>query len=552
MAAAPSPGPIVIGTDSGTYWTGNSKEPWTDNAQEAKAYGTPEAALTAARRVAKGQAAALEGSPLYLDERNEDGGAQRRVRLDGQETPAGLRRAWASQFRRNLPEDLVPGAAAEPAPPAQEPAQAPERITPDEIRANLARRRHGAAAARTDEPNEIGPGPLDREQITPEEAQAALARRRQGEAQRQPAAATAAPAEAQQQAPGAQADPNEVERGTRARATEAEARGDTDASSPGMPSFVRRHFVAQGEQFYFRDKPQQKAFRAGKDSFRAQDVSQPVAKALVELAAERGWSSIKVKGTTEFKALVWAAAQERGLAVEGYHPQPGEKAAASAQERPKQPAATAAPAPETAAPEARERPQPEQARAPASTADPMRGDVLAYGPAPYKHQAQGSPSFRVKLRAADGSEHEHWGVGLEDAMRDSGAKVGDSIKLERGPKEPVTVQSADGSTRTVQRQAWRAERLPGPGPAPAAASAKAPAPAAAPAAAATPRDPQMDAARKAVEQRVQDPAAREAAMRTAQAHLAELRGKMAGRPTTPPNEVAAGRAKPARGAERDR
>ena len=91
-------------------------------------------------------------------------------------------------------------------------------------------------------------------------------------------------------------------------------------------AFVRRHFVRAGDGFYYRQNPEQLAFEIRGETFRARDSSLSVATAMVELAESRGWSALKVKGTKDFRRLVWAAAAKRGMAVDGYAPTAGERA----------------------------------------------------------------------------------------------------------------------------------------------------------------------------------------------------------------------------------
>ena len=41
---------IVLGTDSGTFWTGNDSQPWLDDPREAKVFSSPREAWQAASR----------------------------------------------------------------------------------------------------------------------------------------------------------------------------------------------------------------------------------------------------------------------------------------------------------------------------------------------------------------------------------------------------------------------------------------------------------------------------------------------------------------------
>jgi len=102
-----------------------------------------------------------------------------------------------------------------------------------------------------------------------------------------------------------------------------------DAPAFALPPFVRRHFVQSDDRFYYRQTPERLAFTSSAEGLRAKEVSVAVATAMVELAQSRGWSSVRVTGTQEFRRLIWTAATKRGLAVDGYSPSPGERAAFS-------------------------------------------------------------------------------------------------------------------------------------------------------------------------------------------------------------------------------
>jgi len=516
-----APETTLIGTDSGNYWTGKADAPWTDDPKQAKTYSSPENALYDARDIASAQAKHLDGTALYLDERTDDA-PRRRLRVGQDDTPIAFSERWMAAFGTPAPPSLTtpkPERATEPSPTeTNEVSQGRERISEDEIRAAVERRRAIEAA--------------DQQRAAPKD-------------RADDATTTAQPDQT----------PNEIARGDRPRSIdpqqqETQSQGPAAANGAELPAFVRRHFVPNGDQFYYRDRPTMKAFRSGKDHFKADDVSQPVAKALVDLAEQRGWKSLKVKGTAEFKALVWAAAQEKGLTVDGYESSAGQTAAADAQsrpqERPQQPPSESTRTATPAQPEARERSPETPDRPPA---DPYTGEVVAYGPAPYRHQKDGSPSFRVKLRAEDGSEHEHWGVGLEDAMRDSRAKVGDQVRVARAGKRDVEIPNPDGTTRTVPRQDWRIEQLSS---GPEVKPETAPKPEPQQKADAAPKlDARQEAIRQGIADKVADPEARDRAMKTAQQRLAEMQERLGQKPGQKPasNEVAAGRQ---RGAERER
>ena len=161
---------------------------------------------------------------------------------------------------------------------------------------------------------------------------------------------------------------------------------------------------------------------------------------------------MRVKGSRDFKRLVWEAASRRGLAVEGYAPSPAELARLETG-----PESTAAPRPEASSETrlgGRERERP---------ADSLAGELAEHGPAPFQHQQGNSPSYFVSLRDAAGTLVTHWGVDLERAMEESGAGVGDQVRLSRLGKQRVQVREPirdetgaviDHRVKETERNAW--------------------------------------------------------------------------------------------------
>ncbi len=85
------------------------------------------------------------------------------------------------------------------------------------------------------------------------------------------------------------------------------------------------------------------------------------------------------------------------------------------------------------------------------------------GAAPHQHERSNSESFFVTLRAADGQEHTHWGVGLQKAIERAAVTRGQRVALERLGKEsvevlrPVLDDKGDVSyrkTELVERRVW--------------------------------------------------------------------------------------------------
>lgn len=183
-----------------------------------------------------------------------------------------------------------------------------------------------------------------------------------------------------------------------------------------------------------------------------------VIEALVKIAQHNGWERIDVEGTPEFRKAVWEEATRAGLAVRGYEPSLAEQQemAAYRSEAGRDGAAEAAP---IAAAKPPERPNFDQG---------VEGTIVAIGEARYDSKATKDTPF-VDVKLADGRQERAWGVGLPDALEQSGKSVGDTVMLKRLGVEPVEVsvpvvdrESGETSheTRTVRRNRWLAEDAP--------------------------------------------------------------------------------------------
>lgn len=459
---------IVLGTDNGTFWTGRAEDPWIDDPAVSHVFASPREAWNVAAVLQKSQAEYLEDSPVELHLRDSDLPRETRQITSTRHANnrSGLRAQWRRGFREALPPDL--------------PSTLPEgdslnlyrleeylRDTDwDEVRSRDGANPRLDPAFRTAMTALSNRDPEAASALWQKQVPAALSARLleqlapEGSAPRQ-----GRPAEP----PGSRSpdvpESNEVER-VRERQPQAPlaSRGsesigvnpgapDPDPSrSPPLPDFVRRHFVRTGDRFYHRQTPDRLAFTARRETFRAEDASVSVATALVELAHAQGWSALRVKGSRDFKRLVWEAASRRGLAVEGYIPSPAELARLETG-----PESTAAPRPKASGETrlgGRERERP---------ADPLAGELVEHGPAPFQHQPSNSPSYFVSLRDAVGTLVTHWGIDLERAMEESGAGVGDQVRLSRLGKQRVQVREPirdetgvviDHRVKETERNAW--------------------------------------------------------------------------------------------------
>ena len=85
----------------------------------------------------------------------------------------------------------------------------------------------------------------------------------------------------------------------------------------------------------------------------------------------------------------------------------------------------------------------------------LTGKLLESGRAPYQFEKANTDSFYVQLRTKAGNK-TYWGVELEQALKDSGQKQGDMVKLQYLGKKPVTVNvpltNAEGVVTGYERQ----------------------------------------------------------------------------------------------------
>ena len=76
-----------------------------------------------------------------------------------------------------------------------------------------------------------------------------------------------------------------------------------------------------GTRRYYSDYQQKsEAMRATVGRISTKRSDQQTVTAMLDLAQSRGWGSVKVKGTDDFRREAWVQAQVRGMTVDGYKP----------------------------------------------------------------------------------------------------------------------------------------------------------------------------------------------------------------------------------------
>jgi len=93
---------------------------------------------------------------------------------------------------------------------------------------------------------------------------------------------------------------------------------DAAAMSTAVPDSVRKRFLQVDSDYYFPDRSPAFTDRGAKLATRGEHPE--VVRALVEIAKERGWDSVTVKGSETFRRAAWMEAVRSGLQVAGYKP----------------------------------------------------------------------------------------------------------------------------------------------------------------------------------------------------------------------------------------
>lgn len=102
------------------------------------------------------------------------------------------------------------------------------------------------------------------------------------------------------------------------RSPAGEPEVEAKAASTAVPDSVSKRFLKVDSDYYFPDRSPAFVDRGAKLATRGEHPE--VVAALIEIARERGWNSVTVKGTESFRRAAWMEAVRNGLQVTGYKP----------------------------------------------------------------------------------------------------------------------------------------------------------------------------------------------------------------------------------------
>ncbi|WP_306115045.1 LPD7 domain-containing protein [Roseovarius sp. MMSF_3305] len=242
------------------------------------------------------------------------------------------------------------------------------------------------------------------------------------------------------------------------------------------PSFDNRFILTQEanrQDMYRAYDDMRPAISDRGDSLHTRNADRSTAMDMIELAAHRGWSSMKVKGPEDFRREMWIEATAQGIRVQGYRPNEKDRAEANRRadligerviERTDAGKSANGTRSETEA-------EPRVNLKAASNVVPMidyqkgiEGKITGIGTAPYRDRDGASSTPYVALELADGRTHKLWGVALPDMIDRHELKVGDRATIYDDGRKAVTVKSRDpktGEERDIQtfRREWGARDI---------------------------------------------------------------------------------------------
>ncbi|ATG37820.1 hypothetical protein PhaeoP23_03743 (plasmid) [Phaeobacter piscinae] len=229
---------------------------------------------------------------------------------------------------------------------------------------------------------------------------------------------------------------------------------------------------AQGQQDLYRsyDDARPTIIDMG-DQLSTRNADRGTAMDMIELAAHRGWQSLKAKGPEEFRREMWIEGTAQGLKVQGYRPT--EKDSEEANRRSQMIGERTIERTDRASLSANAKTtdrDDQQAVPRQSYSDGISGKITDIGAAPYRNREGADPVPFVTLTSEAGKEEKIWSVSLPAALEKHDLKVGDRATFFSPGVEPVTYKTKDKKTgddveRQGHRRLWDAkdiEREPQP------------------------------------------------------------------------------------------
>ncbi|WP_282128033.1 LPD7 domain-containing protein [Roseobacter litoralis] len=251
----------------------------------------------------------------------------------------------------------------------------------------------------------------------------------------------------------------------------AEATTTQPAKTPderfSMPASFQDRFILTKEadrQELFRSYDDKRpAISDRGESLHTKSADRSTAMDMIELAAHRGWSSMKVRGPEEFRREMWIEGTAQGIRVQGYRPNEkdrveAERRAGMIGERIIERTDHHHQRTGIMAQQQDQPPSPTNVVPMIDYKKGIEGKITGIGTAPYRDRDGAAKTPFVALDLPDGRSHKLWGVALPDMVDRNQLKVGDKATIHDAGKKAVTVQERDPGTGEVsEKQTFRRE-----------------------------------------------------------------------------------------------
>ena len=216
-------------------------------------------------------------------------------------------------------------------------------------------------------------------------------------------------------------------------------------NAQNIPDMVSGRYLRIEDKYYLPDKTV--AFEDRGNKLKLETENHTVIRDALAIAETRGWQSISVSGSQNFKHQVWREASLKGMEVSGYKPTELQMAEMNH-------AMTLRDA------------RKEVGDNPKQQDGVLRGVLSAHGADHYKHDPNQGQSYFVKLEI-EGKEVTRWGADLKRALENSQTKpqVGDTVILSNTGRQSVEIPNTalDGhgnvieDKKTVKKNTWQVE-----------------------------------------------------------------------------------------------
>ena len=215
---------------------------------------------------------------------------------------------------------------------------------------------------------------------------------------------------------------------------------------------------AKGQQDLYRSYDDARPAIIDKgDQLSTRNADRGTAMDMIELAAHRGWQSLKAKGPEEFRREMWVEGTAQGLKVQGYRPTEKDQEEANRRSQMIGERAIERTDRATISANAKKPDREDQQASPRqSYSDGISGKITDIGTAPYRNREGADPVPFVALTNKAGKEEHIWSVTLPAALEKHDLKVGDRATFFSPGVEPVTYKTKDQKTgEEVERQGHR-------------------------------------------------------------------------------------------------